>query len=346
MNNTLKTIDRSIVAKALNRIPNLRVSYPPDARELSLHVSGQTLSLQIAMCATGYPRDVRYAVQEARSRLHPDALLLVYAPFLTPAAKDWLQLEDIGYLDGQGNLLLTTDGVYLYVEAPVKPSKSYAPVERNIFRGKAAQILHALLHAPERLWHVTDLAIEAGVASGTAVKVCETLERMLLMEKQGRGPQSLRRLLNPEALLDAWADKHRLETSYTSHRYYRWMSDLDTLTLAIGEAIEQQGASYAVTLIQGAMHRAPFLTQMEQATLLLPDTVDLKRLASDCRLQTAETGYNALLISTRSQAPLMYRQHQDNLWLASDIQIYLDLFASPGRGREQAEHLRRERIGF
>lgn len=142
-----------------------------------------------SQCAPqAYPRDVRYAVQEAQSRLLPNALLLVYAPFLTPAAKDWLQLEDIGYLDGQGNLLLTTDGVYLYVEAPARSSKSYTPVERNIFRGKAAQILHALLHAPERSWHVTDLAIEAGVASGTAVKVCETLERMLLMEKQGRGP--------------------------------------------------------------------------------------------------------------------------------------------------------------
>jgi hypothetical protein len=32
--------------------------------------------------------------------------------------------------------------------------------------------------------------------------------------------------------------------------------------------------------------------------------------------------------------------------LASDIQLYLDLINMPGRGREQAEHLRMERIGF
>ena len=130
------------------------------------------------------------------------------------------------------------------------------------------------------------------------------------------------------------------------HRYYHWMPDLDALAASIGEAAEQQEASTAVTLMLGAMHRAPFVTQTEQVALLLPDSVDLKRLAADCRLQSAEEGYNVLLLVTRTEGPLMYRQKQDNLWLASDIQLYLDLFASPGRGREQAQHLRQERIGF
>ena len=29
-----------------------------------------------------------------------------------------------------------------------------------------------------------------------------------------------------------------------------------------------------------------------------------------------------------------------------DVQVYLDLLTSGGRGKEMAEHLRRERIGF
>jgi hypothetical protein len=156
---------------------------------------------------------------------------------------------------------------------------------------------------------------------------------------------SLRYLPKPGALLDAWAEKHRLD-SYQIHRYYRWMADLDALASSIGAAVEQQEISYAVTLTLGAIHRAPFVTQMDKIALLIPNNVDLNKLASDCRLQTAEERYNVLLLATNTEGPLLYRQKQDGLWIASDIQLYLDLIASPGRGREQAKRLRQERLAF
>ena len=53
-----------------------------------------------------------------------------------------------------------------------------------------------------------------------------------------------------------------------------------------------------------------------------------------------------MLLSARDEALFLYRQKVDDLWIASDIQLYLDLWVSLGRGREQAEHLRREKIGF
>lgn len=94
--------------------------------------------------------------------------------------------------------------------------------ETNIFRGCATQVLAALLHNPERRWHITELAKEAKVAGGTALRVCETLEKLILMEREGRGPKSLRRLPEPGKLLDAWAEKYRLDV-YRIHHYYRWM---------------------------------------------------------------------------------------------------------------------------
>lgn len=333
------------VIEEFSQLPQVEVECAPEEDCLLVRVAGRTVPVRIVTRASGYPRDVREAVWQAQQRLISNETLLVRAPALTASSREWLQKEGIAYLDGQGNLFLAADGIYLFRESSAKAVKSSDPGETNIFRGRAMQTLHALLHAPERSWHVTDLAEEAGVAPGTALKVCESLERMLLMERQGRGPQSLRRVPKPGALLDAWAEKHRLE-SYSIHRYYRWMKDLNELAVAIGEAAEQQGASYAVTLMLAAMHRAPFVTQTEQIALLLPGSADLKRLSSDSQLQAVDEGYNVLLLTTRTEGPLMYRQKQDNLWLASDIQLYLDLKASPGRGREQAEHLRRERIGF
>jgi hypothetical protein len=171
------------------------------------------------------------------------------------------------------------------------------------------------------------------------------LEKTLLLEREGRGPQSLRKLTEPGKLLDMWADRHKL-TAYDVHRLYRWSTDPDQLALDIGNAVELQGDSYAATLALGAMHRAPFLTESDQVALLVPKAMDAARLAAQRQLKPAEDGWNVLLLGTKNDAALMYRQKDDGLWIASDIQIYLDLKASSGRGKEQAEHLRRERLGF
>lgn len=40
------------------------------------------------------------------------------------------------------------------------------------------------------------------------------------------------------------------------------------------------------------------------------------------------------------------REQVRSIWLASPIQVYLDLLGSEGRAKEMAEHLRKERIGF
>ncbi len=341
-------MDFSSVLEELRRLPhveNVEIECSPDKNTLLLRVAGRALNVRIVTRASGYPRDVREAVWQAGAHLLPHETLLLCIPALPASSRQWLQQEKVAYLDGQGNFFLLAEGIYLFRDITTKPNKQPAPVETHIFRGRASQTLHARLHAPERMWHVTDLAAEAKVAPGTALKVCETLEKMLLMERKGRGPQSLRHVPKPGALLDAWAEQHRL-ASYTAHRYYRWMSDLDTLARTVGDAIEQQNASYAVTLMLGAIHRVPFVTHTEQAALLLPDHIDLSRLASDCRLKAADEGYNLLLLTTHTDGPLMYSQNQDDLWLASDIQLYLDLHASSGRAREQAIHLRQERIGY
>lgn len=335
----------SVVGK-LELLPGVKVEWMPEEDRLLVHASGRTVPVRVVMRASGYPRDVRAAAWQAQAGSSAQETLLICAPALTTGSRAWLQQEGIAYLDAQGNLFLTADGIYILREASkAKADRPARPVETNIFRGRASQVLHSLLHAPERAWHVTDLAAEAGVAPGTAVRVCEVLEKMLLMEREGRGPQSLRRVPKPGGLLDAWRAHHRLE-AYAMHRYYRWMGDLDALAAAIGGAIEQQNASYAVTLTLGAMHRAPFVTQTQQVALLYPTGLDLQRLAGDGQLQPAEEGYNVLLLATPNDGPLLYRQKEDALWIASDIQLYLDLVVAPGRGREQAEHLRRERIGF
>ena len=345
VNNASRT-DRALpsVAETLQCLPQFTVEVHPPER-LCVSTAHHSVVVRVVAHASGYPRNVRQAVWQAQECPAKDEKFLLYVPALSPGSRDWLQQQGVGYLDAQGNLFLTAEGIYILRDAAPHAVRSSVPVETNIFRGRATQVLASLLRTPERSWHVTDLAHESKVAAGTALRVCETLEKLLLMERQGRGPQSLRRLPVPGKLLDAWAEKHRLD-ALPIHRYYRWTPELDKLAGMIGAAAEEQGSAYAVTLGVGAARRAPFLTQVEQLALWLPECVEVERLAASCRLQRADEGPNVLLLGARDETPFLYRQQVNDLWIASDIQLYLDLLASPGRGREQAEHLRRERIGF
>ena len=63
-------------------------------------------------------------------------------------------------------------------------------------------------------------------------------------------------------------------------------------------------------------------------------------------LRFASEGANLAIIEVESPGELLFREKVGGLWLASPIQIYLDLLRGEGRSKEMAEHFRKERIGF
>ena len=50
--------------------------------------------------------------------------------------------------------------------------------------------------------------------------------------------------------------------------------------------------------------------------------------------------------AVKSSGELLFRELVDGIWLASPVQVYLDLMRGEGRAREMAKHLRQEKIGF
>ena len=59
-----------------------------------------------------------------------------------------------------------------------------------------------------------------------------------------------------------------------------------------------------------------------------------------------DQGANLAVIEAKSPGEMLFRELVDGVWLASPVQVYLDLLRGEGRSRELAEHLRNERIGF
>jgi hypothetical protein len=62
--------------------------------------------------------------------------------------------------------------------------------------------------------------------------------------------------------------------------------------------------------------------------------------------EPVERGANLVLRQARDDSPLAFTEQRRGVWLANRFRVYVDLRPDPLRGVEQADHLRREAIGF
>ena len=335
-----------VCLKSMEREPSAPVSRPDF--EIQLEVRGHPLRLLVEeKKAAAYPRDVFAMVRQAASFVvgsgEIPTLPMVIAQALPMSSREILRNENVAYGDSSGSLFLSFAGALFYIDKPVPRS----PIRKalNIYKGKTTQVLHALLSTPKRSWHVNELALESGVVPSTVHQVFQVLEEQLWMERKGRGPEVVRVLRDPCALLNAWRDEHSLK-QYDVRSYYGWSQTPLAFRNSLSAALEEAHAEYALTLSSGAELVAPFVTSVEKLSVLLPDTFSLRPIIERAKLEPVEDGANVHFYLSKNKTPFLKRRQIDETWVAGDIQLYLDLWASPARGKEQAEHLRKERLSY
>lgn len=314
-------------------------------------VEGRSVTIVVEAKAHGYPRDMRAAadqlahfMKQARPVPHEVPVVpMVVAPAISLGGRAVLRERGVGYWDRGGSLYLKLPGALYDIDRPPPPAAGRQ--RRAPYRGRAAQVVHALLHQPERAWHVGDLAAAAEVSPYTAHQVLTALERELWVDKEGSGPRAVRHLREPGALLDAWAGAHRLE-DYTHRRFHAWSQSPKALRREVTASLDTAGVEYALTLAAGAELVAPFATDSGRLAVLVPARADLAGVIREVGLRPAEEGDNVAFLAAGDRAPLLFRQRVGDAWVASDAQLYRDLWAWPRRGREQARHLRAERLPY
>ncbi|WP_199236586.1 helix-turn-helix domain-containing protein [Ramlibacter sp. WS9] len=348
-------IDRFL--DALRELPDVRaemdvreaapaVPYKVDA-QIHLNVAGKPIVLLVEAKKTAYPRDVRQVLWQfkaLRQAYPPDVQYLLVAESLSPGAKDLLKSERVGYYDSGGSLFLPAPGAYVYIDRP--PPKTLEKSVRSLFSGRRAQVLHALLVHHQDWFGVTEVAERAQVAPSTASDVLSELERFDWLESRGQGPGKERHLREPGELLDAWTQQLAGSPAPVLRRHYVPGLKFDALLQRLGQVFDVHQAAYAVSYEAAAQRYAPFLSGISQVrTRLLPGAGAEAALAElDARVVTE--GANLVVIETKTAGELLFRERVDGVWLASPVQVYLDLLRGEGRAKEMAGHLRRERIGF
>ena len=129
-------------------------------------------------------------------------------------------------------------------------------------------------------------------------------------------------------------------------RYYVPAQKADTLLEHIGQVFGAHDAEYAVSYEAAAQRYAPFLSSISQVRtrLLIGATSDAA--IADLGARVVNEGANLTIIEAKSPGELLFREQVGGIWLASPVQVYLDLLRGEGRSKEMAEHLRKERLGF
>lgn len=359
MNSEFKQHRRLIedFADALRRVPQCRsvtvdndVEVGPGYADSIVHalVAGRSLTLVVEAKQNGFPRDVRQAVWQLRRQVEfipnpgGQVIPIVAAGTLSPGAKALLQEEGVGYFDGDGNLYVPAEGAFVYVEKP--PSKPSARLVEAVFSGRRARVVHAVWCKADAWFGVHEIAQEARVSPATASETLVALERREWVISRGAGPAKSRQMVNPAALLDAWAEHQREAPQPKIRHYYVSGPDPDWITFRLHDICERLNAEYEVTGQVAAQSYEPFLTHISKVHCRIA-AGQQDEVLSGLNARPVREGWNLGVIEMTKSDTLAFRQRDEHRWLADPLQTYLDLLQEGGRSEEMANHLRAERLG-
>ena len=319
--------------------------------DLEAHVrmpDGQELVLAIEFKRSAYPRDVRLAVeqlqayQQSLAAVRPllPVLPLVAAEHLSDGSRDQLRHAGVNYFDSTGTLFFKHGTWLVDIERASKSARTRRI--GSIFSGAREQVVHAML----RHWSRTrgdayvsgaELAQLAATSAYTVSKTMQEMERQDWVQTQGSGPTQRRRLCEPAALLDAWAEAWNRRSEERS-RWYGYAPEGIVRPITDGLA---DRAGWALTGAAAANMLVPHLSRVDRATFIIPPHRS-EDWADELELKRAEQGANVVFIERDGAALLFVDESRDRpgLRLASPFVQYLDLLDGVGRNKELATELR------
>jgi len=250
------------------------------------------------------------------------------APYISERGRKICKELNIGCIDFSGNVYLKFDGILIDIRGRDNIQKEKR-LHKKLFTKKATWIFRKMLQSPERTWKIEELVKEANVSLGQTYKVTEKLVKENYIEKN-RGAI---KLLKPGELLDEWVKNYNF-TEQSTISYY---CPIKSQVKIYSELKKIPGDLYALTLGSGAQFIAPFVRSSD---IYLYTRGKSDKIIQKMQLKPVEFGGNVSLIIPTDRGVFFDTQQIEGLTIVSNIQLFLDLYNYPKRGREQAEFLR------
>lgn len=300
--------------------------------------------LAIEMKGEAFPRDIKNALwqlDEYRRAVQgqKDVIPVVVAHNLSPGARELLRSRNVAFYDASGSLFLRRGDVLVDIDRPAASAPRSRP--GSLFSGAREQVIHALLHARGEWITGKDLAEQAKTSGFTVSQTLHELERMEWVDADGGGRTARRRLAQPGALLDAWADAWKAREEAKS-RWFVFAANPRLLLDSIAEKLQHPDAgNWCISGPAAGNALAPLLTNVDVVDLIVGPG-QAQAIADAVGAKRAEKGSNVVIVERSGASDLFRRSIPDHpAPLASPFIVYLDLLRDDrGRNKELAAQLR------
>jgi len=309
---------------------------------LKFKLGGQEHALVLEVSSLGQPRQIRAVVtrfQEIKREI-PNAYPVATAVYIGSQSARILKNHGFGYIDLSGNCHLAFEHVLIEKEGKRNVRPSTRPL-RSLFAPAATRVIRVLLEDNTHAWRLEELARAAGVSLGHAHNVVKRLEDLAWVERDGRQRITLGK---PADLLDAWGD------SYTYHAneiasYAAPERVSRRLMAEVARVATAEGRRYAFTLAAGLS----LVVASSQRVTAIHVYVegDPAPIARALGLRPAGEDDGVVhLLGPYDPGIFHGALEKGGLKVAGVPQLYVDLLHYERRGRELAEQLRREAMGY
>ncbi len=294
----------------------------------------------IEVKSIGEPKMVEQAVTQLKrfSRSSPGSYLMFAAPYLSKRARELCREEGIGYLDLEGNVFVES-GPILVDRTGNRERTLNKRNMRGIFAPKATRVIRELISRQPARARVTDLAKICDMSPAGVYFVIRSLEEKGYVSRDMDKSIILR---EPRQLLIDWASNWSLEKN-TINRFFSFETDSNTLGEKIAKAAKKLDVKYALTGLAGASKVAPYVRYDD---VWLYAKGDVEGLIKELDLRPVTSGANVVILRPYDDGVFSGARALGNVQVVSDVQLFVDLYSYPARGREQAEMLMEKAIKF
>lgn len=298
-------------------------------------------TMVVDVVSLGQPRQIRAAVTKLSEvrRVMSGAYPVAASVYIGSQSARILKDNNLGYIDLSGNCYLAFDHVLIEKDGKRNVRPSTRPL-RSLFAPRATRVVRVLLAEPTRAWRLEELAKAAAVSLGHSHNVVKRLEDLRWVE---RDEAQRIHLGKPADLLEAWCESYSYRTNEIASYFVpdrvtrRLMADLARAAVA-------EGRRYAFTLSAGLSLVAP-QTRLGGIQAYLEG--DPAPIAAALGLHPAGEADGAVhLLAPYDPGVFHGLVDKAGLKVVSLPQLYVDLAHHEKRGAEQAEHLRREAMGY
>jgi hypothetical protein len=328
--------------RILESMPQYRAgSYIADL-VLKIRIDDVIKNLVCEIKTSGEPRYMFQAVSQVKlyASLIENSYPVVAVPHIGEKSKEICKSFDVGYIDFDGNVYLKFDHVLIEKEGKKRLTRAKQQT-KDLFAPLSSRILRILLVDPEMSWTLSQLSKTAKISIGYVHKIAKTLEEKGYAIRDQNYKLKLSR---PRSLLDEWASKYDFTTANTLNNFYTFERDPSHFIEKIRDVADQSNLDYALTLHAGAFLVAPYVRYTDVHVYIKPKEINTWK--DHLNLRPVESGGTVMLVEPYDEGVFWGIQKINGIKVVSNIQLYVDLFNYPARGREQAEFLREKKIRF